>query len=163
MENSTPVAFRPAVREAVSAWNAAFKAAGFKDAIVVRQMPEDARWSPGDIRYNVLRWVAKDRKLLYGRGPSVYDPRTGETLGADIYLGYSLFAGRLMTPTDMDSVRLGRLDPGFDDSAISAAMLEKVRNTVVHEVGHTLGLRHNFRASTWLPLDEFLDASALNR
>ena len=163
MENSTPLAFRGAVREAVLSWNEAFEAAGFKDAIVVRQMPDDADWSPGDIRYNVLRWVAKDFEFLYGAGPSVYDPRTGETLGADIYMGYSLFAGRLNVPADIDSVRTGRIDPGFDDTEPSEAVLQKVRNTVAHEVGHTLGLRHNFRASGWLTFDQYRAASALDR
>ena len=163
LENTTPEVFRAPVREAVLAWNAAFEAAGFEGAIEVRQMPDDAEWAPGDIRYNVLRWVAKDRDFLYGAGPSVYDPRTGEQLGADIYLGYALFAGRMDTPTQTDSVRLGRLDPGFDDANPSRAMLEKVRNTVVHEVGHVLGLRHNFRGSTWLELGDFLAAAEAGR
>ena len=159
LENSTPDVFRRPVREAVLAWNTAFEAAGFEGAIEVRQMPDDAGWDPADIRYNVLRWVAKDTEFLYGSGPSIYDPRTGEQLGADIYLGYSLFAGRMNVPTQTDSVRLGRLDPGFDDSEPSRAMLEKVRNTVIHEVGHVLGLRHNFRGSTWLNPDGFLAAA----
>ncbi len=94
IENTTPVEFRDAVRDGVLAWNEAFEAAGFSNAIEVRVQPDDADWEAGDIRYNVLRWTSSPNPPFGGYGPSFTNPRTGEIIGADIMLEYSFITGR---------------------------------------------------------------------
>ena len=86
MENTTPVQFREAVKEGAEAWNVAFEAAGFSNAVVVKMQPDDAEWDAGDIHHNVLRWTASPMPPFGGYGPSFPNPRTGQLLGADIML-----------------------------------------------------------------------------
>lgn len=95
IENTTPVEFRETIRQAVLAWNVAFEAAGFRNAIVVDVQPDDAEWDAGDIRYNVLRWTSSPQPSFGGYGPSFVDPRTGQILGADIMLEYVFVTNRL--------------------------------------------------------------------
>lgn len=93
IENTTPLEYRDAITQGVLSWNAAFEAAGFKDAIEVKVQPDDAEWDAGDMRYNVVRWVSSPESGLLGYGPSVYNPDTGEILAADIVLYFSALAG----------------------------------------------------------------------
>ena len=86
IENTTPYAYRHAIRAGVLAWNEAFEQAGFRNAIVVKQQPDDASWDAGDIRYNVLRWTSSPNPPFGGYGPSFSNPRTGQILSADIML-----------------------------------------------------------------------------
>ncbi len=86
IENTTPQEYRQAVREGALAWNVAFEAAGFSNAIRVEEQPDDADWDAGDIRYNVLRWTSSPNPPFGGYGPSFTNPRTGQILGADIML-----------------------------------------------------------------------------
>ncbi len=95
MENTTPQHLRPIIKSAAEQWNIAFEAAGFKNALVVKQQPDDAEWDAGDIRYNVLRWTASPYPPFGGYGPSFVNPRTGEILGADIMFEYRSVIGRL--------------------------------------------------------------------
>lgn len=74
------------IKEACERWNVAFEKAGFKNAVVCLEQPDDATWDAGDIRYNVLRWTSTPAPPFGGYGPSFVDPRTGEILGADIML-----------------------------------------------------------------------------
>lgn len=89
MENTTPKELRPIIKRAGEQWNIAFVKAGFKNAIVIKEQPDDADWDAGDIRYNVLRWTSSPKPPWGGYGPSFVNPRTGEILGADIMLEYS--------------------------------------------------------------------------
>ena len=77
------------------AWNIAFEKAGFKNAIVVKVQPDDAKWDAGDVRYNVLRWTSSPNPPFGGYGPSFVNPRTGEILGADIMLEFVHFTNRV--------------------------------------------------------------------
>lgn len=86
IENSTPVAYRDAIRNGILAWNSSFEKAGFRNAIVVNIQPDDAEWDAGDIRYNVIRWVSSPQPYYSGYGPSLPNPRTGEIIAADIVL-----------------------------------------------------------------------------
>lgn len=98
VENTTPVELRQTIMDAGHQWNAAFEKAGFKNAVVMKMMPDDATWDPADIRYNVIRWVSSD--LGFAIGPSFINPRTGQILGADITIDYSFLRG-LATETDL--------------------------------------------------------------
>lgn len=88
IENTTPIAFRETITNAVLKWNIAFEKAGFKNAVEVKVQPDDADWDAGDIRYNVLRWTSSPNPPFGGYGPSFVNPRTGEIMGADIMLEY---------------------------------------------------------------------------
>ncbi|MEP5762982.1 MAG: zinc-dependent metalloprotease [Halieaceae bacterium] len=177
LENTTPEAYRDTVREAVLVWNQAFESAGFKDAIEVRIQPDDAEWDAGDLRYNVLRWTSSSESTWGGYGPSWPDPRTGQILGADIMLEFGWITSHLRSDQLFEQAMLPALDAAplrsrlclAGDHMKSQLMLgrsllgvkpgsaedsELVRQSlydlVSHEVGHTLGLNHNFRASQLL-------------
>jgi len=178
IENTTPVEFRDTIRTAVLKWNEAFETAGFKDAVIVKQMPDDARWDADDIEHNVLRWTSSVNPPFGGYGPSFANPRSGEIIGADIMLEYSFITKRLLTKKLFADLGTGAetaaetkaFDPHLCDAITSArnglqfgqTMLRLQRSDRVemdrllkeslyylclHEVGHTLGLNHNFRGS----------------
>jgi hypothetical protein len=84
IENTTPLEYRQTIMEAGLKWNEAFEKAGFKNAVQMKIMPDDAPWDPADIRYNVIRWVASAQPAYGAIGPSFVNPRTGQILGADI-------------------------------------------------------------------------------
>jgi hypothetical protein len=84
VENTTPVEYRQTIVEAGEKWNEAFEKAGFKNAVIMKIMPDDATWDPADIRYNVIRWVSSPYPPYGAIGPSFVNPKTGQILGADI-------------------------------------------------------------------------------
>ena len=170
IENTTPVEFRGAVKEGVLRWNRAFRTAGFKNAVEVRVQPDDAEWEAGDIRYNVLRWTSSPRPPFGGYGPSFVNPKTGQILGADIMLEFVYFTNRVKYDKlyeeilNEDSVsekclagyQLNQGNQfGFVTSMVSdysselkkRLINESIVRLVLHEVGHTLGLNHNFKSS----------------
>jgi hypothetical protein len=84
IENTTPHEYRKVIMEAGLKWNKAFEQAGFKNAIVMNEMPDTAIWDPADLRYNVIRWVSSANPPYGAIGPSFTNPKTGQILGADI-------------------------------------------------------------------------------
>ena len=84
IENTTPNEYRQTIREAGEKWNEAFEKAGFKNAVVMKQMPDDADWNANDLRYNVIRWVSSANPQYGAIGPSFVNPKTGQILGSDI-------------------------------------------------------------------------------
>ncbi len=98
VENTTPVELRQIVLNAGNKWNEAFEKAGFKNAVVMKMMPDTATWDPADIRYNVIRWVSSD--LGYAIGPSFVNPRTGQILGSDITIDFG-FLGAIMSEQEV--------------------------------------------------------------
>ena len=95
IENTTPKEIRPIIKRAGLQWNKSFEKAGFRNAVVIKEQPDDADWDAGDIRYNVLRWTSSPNPPFGGYGPSFVNPRTGQILGADIMLEYSSLTGNL--------------------------------------------------------------------
>ena len=169
IENTTPYELRPIIKNAVLAWNIAFEEAGFIDAIEVKIQPDDADWSAGDIRYNVLRWTSSPNPPFGGYGPSFTNPRTGEILGADIMLEWIYLTNRvryseifekqenynndfcLNSLIKQENRIFGKLATetlDLNESEISRLYEEDLYQLILHEVGHTLGLNHNFAAST---------------
>ncbi len=86
IENNVPLEYRNAIREGILMWNKAFEKAGFTEAIQVKQMPDNAKWDPADVRYNTIRWSSSFEPGFAGIGPSRINPLTGEILDADILL-----------------------------------------------------------------------------
>jgi hypothetical protein len=141
-----PEKWRKAMMLGVEDWNAAFETAGFKNALVAKLAPskeEDPRWDPEDARYSVIRWVALP--IANAMGPHVHDPRSGEILSAHIIFWHDL----LKFMEQLYFVQAGAADKRVDKLPLSdEVMAELIRSVTTHEVGHTLGLRHNHRAAT---------------
>lgn len=226
LENTIPVEYRDAIKEGVLRWNLAFEKAGFKNAIVVKQQPDDADWDPADVRYNTIRWL-HSVDSAFAMGPSRVNPLTGEILDADIVIdanfvravkyGYRAQIGRSAlemfgapygraaehSACDVESLlgcpalpvlspeevalwdRLGAqrmcmagpmmaqqahfgftalaLRDGLNpDAPVPKEYLDQFwADLACHEVGHTLGLRHNFHGSTLLPPDKLHDKTVV--
>ena len=195
MENSTPLEWRETIKEGVLQWNKAFEKAGFKNAMVVKQQPDDADWDAGDIRYNVLRWTSSPQPPFGGYGPSFVNPKTGQILGADIMLEFVHFTNRVFYNKIFENTSSSKiLDEDLDYTttcsfardlhesimfANTAATLsnaselelkriqrESMLALIMHEVGHTLGLNHNMKASQLfspeqLATPEFIEGKCL--
>lgn len=199
IDRSVPQEYRKHVKAGIENWNKAFEKAGFRNAVVAKEAPEnDPTWSAEDIRYSTVRWTAA-HQMGYAIGPSQTDPRTGEILNADILISSTFVTGwanswqTYSTPEafvqQIQDQRLvgsnlpehmleklcmmenglshqlglhyeallanGTLDPGspMPEVYLSEAIIE----LTLHEVGHTLGLRHNMKASSAIPYDKLND------
>ena len=142
IDRSAPEPVRTALVQGVSWWNEAFEAAGFENAFKVEILPEGA--DPLDVRYNVVNWINRaTRGWSYGQ--PIADPRTGEIIKGSVLLG------SLRTRQDLiifqALVGAGLTGTGDPNDPITAA-LARIRQLGAHEVGHALGLAHNFAAST---------------
>ncbi len=154
VDRAIPEPVRSAVVEGVGWWAEAFEQAGFQDAFRVEVLPEGIH--PFDVRYNVVQWVHREtRGWSYGGG--VIDPRTGEIVQGHVRLGSLrvrqdrlLFEG--MAGTD-------KTGSGAADDPVELA-LARIRQLAAHEVGHTLGLAHNFAASTYAGRASVMDYPA---
>jgi hypothetical protein len=190
LENTIPLEFRKPIRDGLLEWNSAFEKAGFKNAIVVKQMPDDAEWDPADIRYNTIRWVVSLGGVGGGAfGPSRMNPYTGQILDADVVMfapmnfifRYSVFESPLnaLFSKDQKNLLQGRTNLWYQDNmmmgfqrdyGILNMLINREINNIqevpkeylydffkflaCHEVGHTLGLRHNFKGSTTIALED---------
>ncbi len=150
-----PERWRPYIRDAVEDWQPAFEAAGFTNAIIARDAPtpeEDPDWSVNDARHNVIRWIAQP--IANALGPNVHDPRSGEIISAHILVWPEVL--------NLFSDYYYLLMSDLDERARSLPLPEELqgrilRYAVSHEVGHTLGLRHNHQASTAWSIDQLRD------
>jgi hypothetical protein len=142
LDNGTPEPIRSALLEGAKWWNQAFEAIGYKNAFQVKILPDDA--DPMDIRYNMINWVHRSTRG-WSYGGSVTDPRTGEIIKGNVTLGSLrvrqdyLIAEGLLAP-------YGNGKPK-DDKMMQMA-LQRLKQLAAHEIGHTLGLSHNYIAST---------------
>lgn len=140
LDPGAPEPIRSALLEGASWWNQAFEATGYKNAFQVKLLPADA--DPMDVRYNIIQWVHRSTRG-WSYGYSVVDPRTGEILKGHVSLG------SLRVRQDY-LIAEGLLAP-YQDGQPTDAMLEmslaRIRQLSAHEVGHTIGMEHNFAAS----------------
>ena len=196
LDHNIPEQYRPFVKAGVEAWNRAFEAAGWKNAIRAEMLPEGA--DPEDLRYATIRWNTSDQPGYGAIGPSIVDPRTGEILDADILIEANMIMGfkrdwrtkvspgqaieEMLTASPEE---LALADAGGEVASLGAALSaqgallrallaasgdigpddpvpmeyvgQAIKWVTMHEVGHTLGLRHNFRSSFDTPLDKLTD------
>jgi hypothetical protein len=200
IEKTVPFKYRKAIYDGIYEWNKGFEKAGFANAIIVDQQPDDATWDPEDVNYNTFRWITASAG--FAMGPSRVNPYTGQILDADIifdadFLTFWKQEYETLTPQAIAEMTNGEL-PNADKAAkmfsrplgdhhecrlshgmsrqfafgaaaisgmfaadpkVAAEQQEKLimqglKEVTMHEVGHTLGLRHNFKASKMLSLKE---------
>ncbi|HTN75322.1 MAG TPA: zinc-dependent metalloprotease, partial [Pirellulaceae bacterium] len=204
IEKTVPFKYRKAIYDGIYEWNKAYEKAGFANAIIVDQQPDDATWDPEDVNYNTFRWITAGAG--FAMGPSRVNPYTGQILDADIifdadFLTFWKQEYETLTPTTIAQMTNGEIaaddraarmfmHPGDNrqcalnhgmsrqfafasaaifgvanaDPKVAAELQEKLimqglKEVTMHEVGHTLGLRHNFKASKMLSLKEMQDTN----
>jgi hypothetical protein len=161
IDPATPPKWRPYLKQGVNDWNKAFEEAGFKNAIVAKDAPsptEDPDWSPEDSRYSVIRYFASNIQNAYG--PNVADPRSGEIIESDI--GWYHNVMNLLR--NWFFIQTAAINPEartvrFKDEIMG----QLIRFVSSHEVGHTLGLPHNFGSSYAYAVDSLRSASFTKR
>ncbi len=197
VENTVPHKFRKAFRDGILAWNKSFEKIGFKNAIVAKQMPEDADWDPADVRYNTVRWMIQPGVGI-AVGPSRANPLTGEIYDADVrvssdwvrhyYNEYTSQVNPILNPNPIanyDSLnnshycnysfeKQNQMSFLWDymtakdiingtEEELDKFVYEGIVDLILHEVGHTLGLRHNFKASSMLSAKELADPDLVSK
>ncbi len=151
IDPATPEKWRPYLKQGVDDWQEAYEAAGFRNAIVGKDPPtpeEDPEFDPADARYNIIRYLASP--VQNASGPRFFDPRTGEILGTHIQWHHNV----MNLLRNWYFVQTAAANPeargvAFDD----AVMGELIRFVSAHEVGHTLGLPHNMKGHSAIPVD----------
>ena len=152
IDPATPKKWIPYLKAGVKDWNAAFEAAGFKNAIMAKEWPDDPTMSLDDARYSVLRYLPSETENAYG--PRIVDPRSGEIMESHICWYHNVM--NLLKKWYM--VQCGPLDKRaqtmtFDDK-LMGTLIQFVSS---HEVGHAIGLRHNMAASSATPVEKLRD------
>ena len=159
IDPATPAKWRPYLIAGVKDWNIAFEAAGFKNAITALEAPtNDPDWSPEDARYSVIRYFASNIANAYG--PHISDPRSGEIMESDIGWYHNVMnLVRNWFFIQTAAINPDARNPKFKDEIMG----QLVRFVSSHEVGHTLGLPHNFGSSVAYPVDSLRSAAFTKR
>lgn len=161
IDPATPVQWRSCIKQGVDDWQKAFEAAGFRNAIFGRDAPtpaQDPEFSLEDARYSVVRYFASPIQNAYG--PHVADPRSGEIL--ESHIGW--YHNVMSLLRNWHLIQTAAINPGAQKTRFSdALMCQLIRFVSSHEVGHTLGLPHNMKASSAYPVDSLRSASFTKR
>ncbi len=159
IDPATPAKWRPYLIAGVKDWNVAFEAAGFKNAITAMEAPvNDPDWSPEDARYSVIRYFASNIANAYG--PHIADPRSGEIIESDIGWYHNVMnLVRNWFFVQTAAINPDARTPSFKDEIMG----QLIRFVSSHEVGHTLGLPHNFGSSVAYPVDSLRSPSFTKR
>ncbi|WP_298878884.1 zinc-dependent metalloprotease [uncultured Polaribacter sp.] len=157
VDRATPEEWVPYIIQGVNDWQVAFEAAGFKNAIIAKRAPtkeEDPDYSPEDIRYSVIRYLASP--IPNANGPHVSDPRSGEILESDINWYHNV----MTLLHDWFFIQTAAINPDARSNNFKTeTMGELIKFVSSHELGHTLGLPHNMGSSTAYPVDSLRSAT----
>lgn len=151
LDPATPMKWRPYFKQGIEDWQATFESAGFKNAIIAKDPPtpeEDPDFSPEDVRYSTVRYVASTTRNAVG--PSVKDPRSGEIIESDVIWYHNhlrSYRNRYLLETGAANPKARTLDTPEEEIG------EMMRRVIAHEVGHALGLPHNMKASSAYAVD----------
>ena len=157
VDRATPKEWVPFIMQGVNDWQVAFEAAGFKNAIVAKMAPteeEDPEYSPEDVRYSVIRYLASP--IPNANGPHVSDPRSGEILESDINWYHNV----MTLLHNWFFVQTAAINPDARKNQFKTEVMGRlIRFVSSHELGHTIGLPHNMGSSAAYPVDSLRSAS----
>lgn len=155
VDRATPKKWIPYIKQGIEDWQVAFEEAGFKNAIIAKDPPtreEDPDWSPEDVRYSVVRYLASP--IPNANGPHVSDPRSGEILESDINWYHNV----MTLLHNWYFVQTAAINPEARSNEFKDEIMGRlIRFVSSHEVGHTLGLPHNMGSSVAYPVDKLRD------
>ncbi|MEM8521735.1 zinc-dependent metalloprotease [Flavobacterium sp. PL12] len=157
LDPATPEKLRKYIKQGIEEWQKPFETAGFKNAIIAKDPPtkeEDPDFSPEDIRYSVIRYVASTTRNAVG--PSVSDPRTGEIIESDVIWYHNhlrSYRNRYLLETGAANASARTLNTSDEE------MGEMMRFVIAHEVGHALGFPHNMGASSAYDVESYRNAA----